>query len=196
MGDALHELKITLRTALRAHAQEFSASERLTASPQLCDRLAQEKFFQDAQTILFFAPLADEPDVWPLLEKNLATSRTIALPRFNRTTKSYEAVAVHDLAADTVLGQFAVREPTAHCPVVPWNQLDLLLVPGLGFDARGARLGRGHGYYDRLLSLAGGVKCGLAFDWQVLAEIPAAPHDVTLNYILTPTRRLPCDARL
>jgi 5-formyltetrahydrofolate cyclo-ligase len=196
MGDALHELKSTLRAALRAHAQTFSDLDRATASVQLRDRLAQEKFFQNAPTILFFAPLADEPDVWPLLETTLAAARTVALPRFNRATKFYDAVAVRDLAADIVLGQFAVREPATHCPVLPWNRLDLLLVPGLGFDARGRRLGRGQGFYDRLLPLAGGVKCGLAFDWQVLAEIPAAPHDVTLNCILTPTRRLPSDARI
>ena len=196
MGDALHELKSTLRAALRAHAKIIPANERAAASTQLCDRLAQEKFFQNAQTILFFAPLADEPDVWPLLEKTLAAGRTLALPRFNRTTKSYEAVAVQNLATDLIPGHFSVREPAAHCPVVAWNRLDLLLVPGLGFDARGTRLGRGQGHYDRLLSLAGGVKCGLAFDWQVLAEIPAAPHDVTLNCILTPTRRLPCAARI
>ncbi|MFM2295014.1 MAG: hypothetical protein RLZZ350_1427 [Verrucomicrobiota bacterium] len=196
MGDTLHELKVTLRTALRAHAQTVSAAERATASAQLCERLVAEKFFQSAQGILFFAPLTDEPDVWPLLEKTLAGSRVVALPRFSRMQNSYEAVAVRDLATDIIVGQFAVREPAAHCPVVPWNRLDLLLVPGLGFDARGTRLGRGKGFYDRLLPQAVGVKCGLAFDWQLLAEIPAAPHDVTLNCILTPTRRLSSDARI
>jgi 5-formyltetrahydrofolate cyclo-ligase len=196
MGNALHDLKVTLRSALRAHAQTISAAERAAASAQLCERLAAEKCFQRARGILFFAPLTDEPDIWPLLKKTLAGGCEIALPRFNRAQNSYAAVAVRDLAADIVVGQFAVREPAAHCPVVPWNRLDLLLVPGLGFDARGTRLGRGKGFYDRLLPLANGVKCGLAFDWQMLAEIPAAPHDVTLNCILTPTRRWSSDARI
>jgi len=63
-------------------------------------------------------------------------------------------------------------------------------VPGLGFDLSGHRLGRGRGYYDRLLAGIAGVKCGVAFDPQVVAQIPAERHDVNMNFILTPTRWL------
>ena len=67
-------------------------------------------------------------------------------------------------------------------------RLDLVLVPGVAFDLHGRRLGRGRGYYDRLLSQVGGRTCGVAFDEQVVSEVPVEAHDVLLNCILTPTR--------
>jgi 5-formyltetrahydrofolate cyclo-ligase len=70
------------------------------------------------------------------------------------------------------------------------NRLDLILVPGLAFDLNGRRLGKGKGYYDRLLAGVSGIKCGVAFDEQVVSEVPAGPHDVRVNCILTPTRWL------
>jgi 5-formyltetrahydrofolate cyclo-ligase len=84
-------------------------------------------------------------------------------------------------------GPFQVREPVAACPVVPLNRLDLALVPGLGFDARGGRLGRGKGHYDRLLAGFAGMKTGVAFDFQILPEVPREPHDIALNAVVTPT---------
>jgi 5-formyltetrahydrofolate cyclo-ligase len=74
--------------------------------------------------------------------------------------------------------------------VIALNRLDLALVPGVGFDADGRRLGRGRGHYDRLLAQVAGTKCGVAFDEQMAPEIPVAPHDVILNRIVTPTRWL------
>jgi 5-formyltetrahydrofolate cyclo-ligase len=66
--------------------------------------------------------------------------------------------------------------------------VDLILVPGLAFDLRGRRLGRGKGYYDQLLRGLRGITCGVAFDQQIVAEIPVEPHDVRVNCVLTPTR--------
>jgi 5-formyltetrahydrofolate cyclo-ligase len=73
---------------------------------------------------------------------------------------------------------------------MPLKRLDLALAPGLGFDESGRRLGRGQGYYDRLLAEIIGAKCGVAFDEQVVGQLPAQEHDVSMNFILTPTRWL------
>ncbi|MBP9903534.1 MAG: 5-formyltetrahydrofolate cyclo-ligase, partial [Verrucomicrobia bacterium] len=70
----------------------------------------------------------------------------------------------------------------------PLNRLDLVLVPGVAFDPRGGRLGRGQGYYDRLLAGVRGTKCGVAFDEQIVDAVPVGPLDIRLNCILTPTR--------
>jgi 5-formyltetrahydrofolate cyclo-ligase len=64
----------------------------------------------------------------------------------------------------------------------------LILVPGVAFDLHGGRLGRGKGYYDRLLKELRGTTCGVAFDQQVVEAIPVEPHDVRLDHVLTPTR--------
>jgi 5-formyltetrahydrofolate cyclo-ligase len=65
-----------------------------------------------------------------------------------------------------------------------------VLTPGIAFDALGRRLGRGRGFYDRLLAQTTGTRCGVAFDQQVVDVVPVETHDVVLNCILTPTRWL------
>jgi 5-formyltetrahydrofolate cyclo-ligase len=71
---------------------------------------------------------------------------------------------------------------------VPPNRLDFAIVPGVAFTLEGRRVGRGKGHYDRLLSSVGGVKCGVAFDEQIVEAIPVEPHDVRMDWIVTPTR--------
>ena len=72
--------------------------------------------------------------------------------------------------------------------VVSLNRLDFILVPGVAFDLHGRRLGRGRGYYDILLAKVRGTTCGVAFDEQIVREVPVEPHDSDVNCILTPTR--------
>ena len=156
----------------------------------MCARLNAADYWQSAKSVLFFAPLPGEPDIWPLLEFALHEGKLAALPYFDAEQNAYLARRITNPLADVRPGKFGIREPGASCTVVPLNQLDLTLVPGVAFDLSGRRLGRGRGFYDRLLALAGGVKCGVAFDEQIVDAIPAEPHDVKLNRILTPTRWL------
>ena len=128
--------------------------------------------WQTAQRVLFFAPLPEELDVWPLLSEALAGGKSVALPRFVAETKSYEACAIQDPERDLQVGHFGIREPKRACARLPSNRLDLILVPGVAFDLQGRRLGRGKGYYDRLLKDLRGRTCGVAFDQQIVAEIP------------------------
>ena len=78
-------------------------------------------------------------------------------------------------------------EPRDFCPPVPIAGLDRIIVPGLAFTATGARLGRGGGYYDRLLSRADcrAQLIGLAYDFQIIAELPVEPHDPRVHQIIT-----------
>jgi len=178
--------KSDLRQKIRAALEKISPAARAEKSVRLCERLRSR--LENARTILFFAPLADEPDVWPALETALAAGKIVALPRFDRETKNYVACQVQNLSEDLVSGQFGIREPRNSCPVLPLNRLDLILVPGVAFDPQGRRLGRGKGFYDQLLAEVRGITCGVAFDEQIVDAVPVAPHDVTLNCILTPTR--------
>ena len=181
-----HNTKADLRRQIRAALERISPAVRAVESIDLCERL--EAQLQSAHTILFFAPLADELDVWPLLEKFLAAGKICALPFFDAATKSYSARRVQNLAADISTGKFGIREPAANCPEIPPEKFDLILVPGVAFDWNGNRLGRGQGYYDRLLEKIRGVKCGVGYDFQLIGKIPIEPHDAKVNFIVTPTR--------
>ena len=190
MSTAPQTLKQSWRARLRAEDQRHGADERREASRRLCERVEQSDVWRAATAVLVFAPRSDEPDIRPLIAAGLEGGKIIALPRHVATDDTYEAAVVREMTRDLIAGRFGLLEPAPDCPSRPLKQLDLRLVPAVGFDALGRRLGRGKGYYDQLLSHTPAGKCGVAFDWQVVAELPAEPHDAPMNYLATPTRWL------
>ena len=188
MSSDIAKRKASIRARLSAKSRSVTAPQRAQLSAQMCALMEQQPIWQEARTVLFYLPTGTEPDVSSLLRKALAAGKTVAIPRFVTQQRRYEARRIKDLERDVVPGQFRIREPRPGCALVRLNQLDLALVPGVGFDLGGCRLGRGGGHYDRLLAQVPGHKCGLAFEWQVVKEIPWEPHDIRLNSILTPAR--------
>jgi 5-formyltetrahydrofolate cyclo-ligase len=187
--------KAALRHQLRHQLRLVSPPDRLAAGVCARNILVQQSAWLEARTVLFFAPLPDELDVWPLLELALGSARRVALPRYLPHLDQYEAALITHPVHDIILGQMAIREPHPRCPTCPLNQLDLVLVPGVAFDPCGRRLGRGKGFYDRLLAAVAGVRCGVALDIQLLPIVPTEPHDQLLDCILTPTRWVACSQR-
>ncbi len=180
--------KAALRQRIADALARMPAALRTSGSAQARGLLARHPLWRGAKSILFYAPMPGELDVWPLLEEALKGHKLVALPRFSQTRKDYEARQVQDPARDVARGQFGIREPGEGCVTVSLEQIDLILVPGVAFDCRGYRLGRGKGYYDRLLRGYRGIACGVGFDEQLAEAVPVEPHDFRLNCILTPTR--------
>ena len=184
----LEEAKAAQRKQVSSALTRISLSAREAASAQACALLERQRYWREANAVLFFAPLPTELDIWPLLVRAVAAGTIASLPRFERGTGQYSAARVEDPVADVHAGRFGIREPVSRCPQVPLNRLDFILVPGVAFDLQGRRLGRGKGFYDQLLAAVRGTTCGVAFDEQIVREVPVGPHDVCLNCILTPTR--------
>jgi 5-formyltetrahydrofolate cyclo-ligase len=180
---------------MREQLQRFTPEERAQASGAVCRRLAGEELWQRAHTVLAYAPRRDELDIWPLLNEALEEGKTVALPQYDPATGAYRACRLTSPIRGLALGKFGIQEPGLECAVIPLKQLDLILVPGVAFDLAGHRLGRGGGYYDQLLARVRGRKWGLGYDEQVQPEIPVETHDVLLDCIWTPTRRLMCGAQ-
>jgi len=182
--------KRELRQKIRALLKTLPDAERRAASSRACVLLRRQPVWQSAGAVLFYAPLAGEIDLSPMLEEGLGAGKAIALPRFINETGAYDAFEIRAAAGDCARGKFGISEPTAQCARFPLKRLDLVLAPGVGFDVTGCRLGRGQGFYDRLLARISGIKCGVAFDQQIVGQIPGEKHDVRMNCILTPTRWL------
>jgi 5-formyltetrahydrofolate cyclo-ligase len=185
---AIQQVKIALRERVGAGLRQMSAAERADGSAKARALLTAQPLWQRAQSVLFFAPLPGELDVWPLLLDAIRAGKQVGLPRFERQTKAYAAFQIQNPEADLHAGYFGIREPNAQCPPVASGRLDLILVPGVAFDKRGHRLGRGKGYYDKLLAVTRGKRCGVAFDQQIAEEIPLEAHDAKMDFILTPTQ--------
>jgi 5-formyltetrahydrofolate cyclo-ligase len=178
--------KADLRQQIREALGKISLAVRTVESHDLCRRL--EPQVHSAHTILFYAPLPDELDVWPLLEKLLKTPTICALPAFDEATQFYSARRIKNLETDIFTGKFGVSEPLMELEEIPLNKFDLILVPGVAFDLSGNRLGRGKGFYDRILAEASGIKCGIGYDFQLLETIPTENHDAKVDFIFTPER--------
>ena len=187
MSDSPRKEKVRLRVHFGERAGKCSAAERVKASARIRERLEEQAVWREARSVLFFAPLPEEPDIWPLMSEALRLGKPIALPRYSKSDDSYLAYRVSDLERDLQPGHFGIREPSLTCAPFPLDELSLTLVPGVGFGLNGGRLGRGKGYYDRLLARIPGWKCGVAFDWQVVPRLPVEPHDVCMDSLVTPT---------
>lgn len=178
-------MKAELRERMRVEARRHSVEERVAASRQICERLRAQALWQNAKSVLLFAPTTHEPDISPLMNHG----KQVSLPAFNEQLGRYEAREIrsdHDL----VPRKFGIVEPAGSCRLTDLNGLDLVLAPGIAFALDGTRLGRGQGYYDRLLAQVKAPKIGVCFDWQVLPRIPRDGHDVLMGYIVTPGRWL------
>ena len=156
---------------------------RGTKSARLCDAIVNAGAWRNARTVIIFAPQSREPDVEMLWAH--AAGRTIGYPRVEDNRLGLYAVAS---PFDLQSGQWGLREPAADpTRAVAPNAIDLILVPGIAFTRAGARLGRGGGYYDRLLSglPPGACKIGVCFDVQILPELPTESHDQHVDFVAT-----------
>lgn len=166
------------------------ACEKMSADSQLiCRRLCCLSAYQKARRILFFLATKQEVCIDTVLVHALANQKEVYVPRC-QAAGSMEAVRLYSLE-ETRIGMYGIRTVSDKRPPLATEALDLIMVPALAFDVKGHRLGHGGGYYDRFLARSGQALCiGVAWDCQVVAQVPIEPWDRGVNGILTPTRFL------
>jgi 5-formyltetrahydrofolate cyclo-ligase len=187
--------KDVLRQRLRQELSRLPPEARSEMSAHIRRTLTQQRFWKDSHALLAFVPTRTEPDIWDAVLAASAEGRTIYLPRYDSEVDRYVPAQVTDLSRELRVGTHGIREPSESCPIGNGMPLDLILVPGVGFSPSGGRLGRGRGYYDRMLADLPGVRCGVAFDLQVISELPLEPHDAGLDYLVTPSQCLSIASR-
>ena len=137
--------------------------------------------------MLFYVPLAYEVDTSRMIDRAQTLGKRVCVPVTLVSQRRLVVSELHDRERELAPGPHGVRQPAPSYirPVDP-NTVDLVVVPGVGFDAQGHRLGHGLGYYDRLLRRlpATTPRIGLAFRCQIVPRIPRAAHDVTLSRVL------------
>ena len=126
-------------------------------------------------------PLPDEVDIRPLIDRMLAKGKTVLLPKV--TGDETMELRRYASAADLAEGAFHIMEPAGE-PFADYGLIDIVLVPGMAFDAAGHRLGRGRGYYDRFLTGLTCYKIGICFPFQRVAEVPVDAHDVVMDEVI------------
>jgi 5-formyltetrahydrofolate cyclo-ligase len=191
-GPALREAKRALRERILAQRDALDEGARTDQSAAIAQRIAALASFQSAACVVLTLPFRSEWDTRPLLHHALARGAAVALPRVNQASRMIELHRVRDAQADVAPGYRGIPEPHATLPRVETADVEWILVPGVAFDLRGRRLGYGGGYYDRLLPLLpeDASRIAGALELQLVDSIPAAPHDLSVDAIATPSRLL------
>ncbi len=177
--------KADRRAASGALLSALPAAERARQARALCAMILETPAWAVSRRPLLFVPLPDEIDIRPLIVAGLAAGKRVCLPAFDAERGVYLVREICDLSADVSPGRFRIPEPGPHCRVIPTSELDLLLVPGLAFDLAGGRLGRGKGFYDRLLAPVSWAVWGVGFLEQIGPPVPMEPHDRRLAGVIT-----------
>lgn len=178
-----------LRRVLRKLDPAFCHEASLSITEKLREWVGSDS--RTTGTALFYAALPGEPDVWPLFGN--CPGWTFALPRVLETEPKLECRRICDRERDLVAGRFGIFEPDPEtCPLVPIEALDVIIVPALGYTPTGERLGKGGGYYDRLLGFPErrGRAIGVCFDCQITDSLPTEPHDQRVDLVVTESRMM------
>jgi 5-formyltetrahydrofolate cyclo-ligase len=177
----LQEQKTILRKEMRERIKNLSEEERVKQSQIICQRILNSAQWKQAKCLLLYFPLKDEPDISSLFATGCSEGKLLYLPQYDSTINEYSIAPVRDLEKDTLIGKYGIREPIT-C-TTRQKDIDIILVPGLCFDTTGARLGRGKGFYDRLLSQISGYKCGVCWEegWLLKRLIPMEHHDARVD---------------
>lgn len=177
--------KEALRRRLAERRAALSPEERRRAAEQAAVHLFTSPVVQGCRTLMAYASIRDEVDTRPLIARAREHGMRIALPRVIRGERRMEAVWV-DASDPLEPGAMGIPEPPrSRAPADP-DELDLIIVPGLGFDLAGGRVGYGAGYYDRFLPLARrAVRVGLTYEACLVTRIPQTAHDQQVDWILT-----------
>lgn len=176
------------RRSVRESLDLITEEERIEYSEMITESVLMLPEFNNSQTIMLFASLPDEFDTLPLIEQALMMGRSVLMPKVDWRRRKLLICRI-DAISDLEEGYWGILEPPEERSMDA-EDIDFILTPGMAFDIVGNRLGRGGGYYDRLLSERGmdAITCGAAYDCQVFAQIPHDEHDRTIDMLVTEQR--------
>ncbi len=174
-------MKNLIREALLQKRELHEATEE--DKIRITEKLLSIPEIKRGEYILLYYPHRKEVDTLPIIKKLLKEGKKVLLPKVKG--KEIIPILIKNLS-HLKEGYAGIKEPEGE--EVPLEKIDVIIVPGVAFDKKGHRLGYGKGFYDRFLKKVKGLKIGLAYDFQILEELPAEEHDVPLDLIITPTK--------
>ncbi len=185
----MSEKKRALRSELIAARARMTQDDRAARSLAIADRIAQVAAFRDARIVALYAPLGTEVDSSEIARRALARAVRLVYPRTVQGDR--RLVFARAEPRDLVRGPLGALEPPPAAPEISRDEVDCVVIPGVAFSKDGLRLGRGGGYYDATLNkMPRAFRLGVAFDAQVVPELPREPHDASLDALVTEARVL------
>jgi 5-formyltetrahydrofolate cyclo-ligase len=186
-NDDVTQQKTELRAILTERRQSIPTIVALRAAERAAEKLLLLPEVEKARVIAAYSAVKNELDAWPAIRALLEHKKTVLLPRIDLAERKL-SFHRYDPGEPLLSGQFGIAEPSLSVPPIEPTAIDLFIVPGLGFDRSGWRLGWGKGYYDRALRESSGTRVGFAYDCQILARIPHQSGDIPMDILVTEQR--------
>ncbi len=186
--------KAELRRRLQALRKNLTTEEIVGKSQEIARRVSQLAAFQEARTLLIYCALPDEVQTGSIMNSARQSGKRVCVPLLIDSGTDMQVVDWPVDDSQWAKGPFGVSQPRAETAKrVEVDQLDLILAPGLAFDSKGGRLGYGKGYFDRLFAdtRSDCLRFGLAFDFQVIDEVPMDSEDKSLHGVITDKKLYP-----
>ncbi|MCI8483960.1 MAG: 5-formyltetrahydrofolate cyclo-ligase [Lachnospiraceae bacterium] len=175
------ERKQQIRKVLKQKRDSLTKEQARKLSAEICGHIQCHQWFQQAETVCFYYPLGKEANLLSLAERALAQGKKAAFPKVNgKEMDFYQTASLKEFQE----GCFHVMEPVGKRKI--YEKDALVLVPGLGFDTFGGRIGYGGGYYDRYFSRhPHSYKLGISYAGQLLETLCREPHDILMDGVVT-----------
>lgn len=157
------------------------------ASKKIYNKLSAAEEFKKAKIIMFYVSKDNEVDTRFMIKDAMARGKKICVPKTDRFNRQLHPIMIKDMDKDLELGHFGLHEPRLDKKkMVSIKKIDLIVTPGVAFDRDGYRLGWGKGYYDRFLEGTGKTpKIGLAYDFQIVPQLPRDSYDIPMDMVVT-----------
>ena len=173
--------------------REFCKKKRHCLNPADCERLSEKiaaiitglPEYKACSTLLLYSAINGEADLQSIIAEAVKEGKTVGLPLCDTESETMRFIETD--GSNLAVGAYGIAEP-GEGRVISENADSLCLVPGLAFDEKLNRLGRGKGYYDKFLSDFDGVKIGISFDDFIFEEVPAEDNDVKMDAVVTEKR--------
>jgi 5-formyltetrahydrofolate cyclo-ligase len=178
--------KDQLRRMLMKRLLAISSEQRTERSRKACRNLASTPQFQQASTIMMFLSLPHEVDTSEAILHAWQLGKAVSVPKISWQQRHMIAVQINSLETGFSTAASGLKNPISGLPV-PFEEIDLVVTPGLGFDKKGNRLGRGAAYYDRFFANEElkADRCGFGFAEQYIDDIPVSEHDEPVEILVT-----------
>ena len=186
--------KKQLRLELKERLDQIGKQAKALKSEEACHKVISLSQFEQASTIMLFLTFDNEVETKEIILHAWQQGKTVAVPKVFWEDSHMIPIEINSLEMNIAADFLGVPNPVKGNPV-PFDQIDLVITPGLGFDRCGNRLGRGAAYYDRFFShkQVKALKCGLAFSEQIIESIPMTENDVAVDIVVTDKEVIICD---
>lgn len=182
--DSVDQEKKQVRAVIQKKLSFLTAAQRESASNDIFKCLVDLPGLQTAKTVYCFISIRQEPDTRPIIEYLLKSGKRVCVPKC-KSHGIMDARVITSFDDLKPMPPFGIPEPPDQSEIADPATIDFAIVPGLAFDRKGGRLGRGMGYYDRYLSGCAAYRCGVCFDALLFEQIPTGSMDVPMDTILT-----------